>query len=354
MCIICAKPSRVQLPGDDVISRMFYRNPDGAGIMYTSDGYVKIVKGLMTLEAFFNALDAIKKEINVEEEAMVLHFRIGTAGGNIPENTHPYPITDSLTQLQALHVVTNVGVAHNGIIDIRPRRRDINDTMEYIMSQLAPLKRAVPKFYQNKHLMAMVQNAITSKMAFLTADRNIYTIGDFIQDGQLLYSNSTYKPYDYRNYRFTRTYDYGNSAWLGGWSDDYDDDLSNAYMDGGSQGLIPFVSTSYEKLMWLDDDDYVITLEGEYLDNDVCLLLMSSKSEVYVFDAAEDEAVFLGGKAFNKNGKELVFDLERASYEYINKTRTLTEDDLCAQFVIEDDIPPVPGESEVSPDEKPL
>jgi len=338
MCIICAKPSRVDLPSEETISRMFYRNPDGAGIMYTHNGSVKIVKGLMTLNEFFDALDFIKDEIDTNEEAMVLHFRIGTAGGNIPANTHPYPITDSLAQLQALRVVTNIGVAHNGIIHNTPRRKDINDTMEYIMAQLAPLKRAVPKFYQNKHLMAMIKNAITSKMAFLTADKYIYTIGDFIEDNGLLYSNSTYKAYEYRNFHYSYSYPKGSEDtgyWMTGWSDDYyGDDYGNAYLSEG-RNIIPLTGTNYKRLMWLDDEDYVITEDGEYLDNNCCILLMDEKDEVYMFDAEEDEAVFIGGAAWNKNGKRLQFDPERATLEWINPRRTYLDDDPRNAVVIE-------------------
>lgn len=323
MCIICAKPSRVQLPDDDIISRMFYRNPDGAGIMYTTNGVVKIVKGLMTLESVFNALDAIKREIDVEEEAMVLHFRIGTAGGNIPANTHPYPITDSLAQLQALSVVTNIGVAHNGIIDITPRQKDINDTMEYIMSQLAPLKRGCPKFYQNKHLMAMIKNAISSKMAFLTADKQIYTVGDFHRDGELLYSNDGYLPYYYRSYRFNHTsWDSANGYWSTGWSDDYDD-YGNPYPSANKTAVIPFYgdSSRYKKMMWLDDGEFIVTEEGEYVDSAYNIIMMDEKGEVYVYDAEEDEAIYIGGNAFNEHGKSLAFDPLRAHYEYVNPTR---------------------------------
>ena len=46
-----------------------------------------------------------------------MHFRIGTAGANSKENTHPYPISDDKRDLHKTYVKTNLGVVHNGIIE---------------------------------------------------------------------------------------------------------------------------------------------------------------------------------------------------------------------------------------------
>ena len=64
--------------------------------MYTKNGKVIIDKGYMSLEALKAALKKIAKEVDLTKEAMVLHFRIGTAGGNTPQNTHPFPVMDSI------------------------------------------------------------------------------------------------------------------------------------------------------------------------------------------------------------------------------------------------------------------
>jgi len=107
-------------------------------------------------------------------------------------------ITDSVGALSKLVATVSIGVAHNGIIRITPRK-GISDTMEYIITQLAPLKRAMPRFYENKNAMLMVKNAIDSKMAFLTQDGRIFTIGDFVTDNGVLYSNRTYRENTYRS-----------------------------------------------------------------------------------------------------------------------------------------------------------
>ena len=166
MCIIAAKPAGVKMPARNVIENMWMHNSDGAGIMYTNKGGVRIEKGFMTYDAFAKHLDELSKKIDLDKISVVMHFRITTHGGTKPENCHPFPVTDSIGMLKKLTCDTRLGVAHNGVIDITPRK-DISDTMEYIASQLAPLYKGVPKFYENKHLMQMVSNAIDSKMAFL-------------------------------------------------------------------------------------------------------------------------------------------------------------------------------------------
>ena len=358
MCIICAKPAGVKLPDEATISRMFNHNRDGAGIMYTCNGKVKIVKGLMTQAEVFSALESIGKKIDTIKEAMVLHFRIGTAGGNIPANTHPYPITDSLPLLQKLETITDVGVAHNGIIDITPRQKNINDTMEYIMSQLAPLKRAVPKFYENKDLMLMVKNAISSKMAFLTSDRFIYTIGDFIEEDGLLYSNSSYMSYDYRNYSYKYSKYYGGtgSAWKTGWDNDYDDEWEG-YYPYGSTNLTSLPAsndknTSKTKLhaairmpmMFLDEGEYVILDDGAMLDADSSILLIDENTDVYVYDFTLDCALYIGGTAYNSTtGMPVKFNWERMTYEYVDMDQEAYMDEP-------DDKPSEPAKADSNPE----
>ena len=263
MCIICVKPAKVDLPNDAILKNMWDSNPDGAGMMYVKDGRVIIEKGFMSFEVFQTKLEAVKSRIDVVQTPMVLHFRIGTHGGNIPENTHPFPITDSIPALKKLKIEAPVGIAHNGIINIMPREKDISDTMEYIASQLAPLRRGVPDFYKNKHLMQMVKNAVESKMAFLTKDGEIFTIGDFIEDKGVLYSNTSYKVsrIPYRSMFSRSCYSYGYD-----WS--YEDDAAGV-----------------EDLMPLDEAGmYVVDPQtGEFLDCEDTLFAINADGDVFQY-----------------------------------------------------------------------
>ena len=186
MCIIAAKPAGVAMPSAEKIENMWNRNSDGAGIMYAVDNKVHIEKGFMTYASFNAKLGELRGKFDLDKLPVVMHFRITTHGGTKPENCHPFPITDSVGMLRKLNQTAQIGVAHNGIIDIRPRK-GISDTMEYIASQLAPLSKAVPNFYKNKHLMQMISNAIDSKMAFLTSGTVAFrTIGTSLSCGSTM------------------------------------------------------------------------------------------------------------------------------------------------------------------------
>lgn len=266
MCVIAAKPQNVPMPTEDTLETMWYNNPDGAGFMYPKDGKVQIRKGYMTWDSFKKALDDTRKIVDLDKVPVVLHFRITTHGGTKPENCHPFPVTDSIGLLKKKKLSAKLGVAHNGIIDITPRK-GISDTMEYIISQLGPLQKAVPRFYKNEHLMEMISNAIDSKMVFMNGEGKIYTIGNFIEDGGIKYSNSTYK-----------TWRYSKSLYYGCMDDDEDPYSYTRYKDY-SKNTASYWSDSImtytgRALMWLDESkgDYIkdgtVMKSGDYaIDN---------------------------------------------------------------------------------------
>ena len=228
MCIIAAKPAGIAMPNEETLRTMWDANPDGAGFMYPitrktgkkTTNLVQIEKGYMTWEDFKTALDTLASRIDLTATALVMHFRITTHGGTCPELTHPFPVTDSASVLTKPRSTAKVGVAHNGIISSVTPGKGMSDTSEYIRSQLAPLSKALPRFYENADALKMVKNAIGSKMAFLSPEGNIVTIGDFNTHEGMLYSNFSWEPR-----RFTYT-TYG-----GGWSDIYSGNLTRKLMD---------------------------------------------------------------------------------------------------------------------------
>ena len=285
MCIIAAKPAGIKMPARNVIENMWMHNSDGAGIMYTSKGRVRIEKGFMTYDAFTKHLDELSKKIDLDKISVVMHFRITTHGGTKPENCHPFPVTDSIGMLKKLTCETRLGVAHNGVIDIAPRK-DISDTMEYIASQLAPLYKGVPKFYENKHLMQMVSNAIDSKMAFLLPSGKIYTIGDFVEKDGIMYSNHSFE--------YTTSFrDYKSYAW---------DDERWLALESGMRDY------SYKNLMWLDDTagDFAMDEKGELWTGDFAV---DVDGFVYEYDGIEDAMTLCPGwRAYNAEGMTLTYD----------------------------------------------
>ena len=291
MCIIAAKPAGIEMPDAETIRAMWGNNHDGAGLMYADKGKVRIEKGFMTFQAFEAALTKLSQRLDLTATPMVLHFRIRTHGGTVPECTHPFPITDSVGALKKLATSADVGVAHNGIIHSVVPRKGLSDTMEYIASQLAPLKRAVPTFYKNKHLQLLIKNAIESKMVFLTKEGSIYTIGDFLEDGGVLYSNGSYKPYNFRTS--------GWSCYGGGWGVDYDYDCEE----------------TVRSLCWLDTGDYV-SMDGEMLEG--WDFLLDENNGVWCYDYEEDRAEFCpGATAYNASGLPAKYNQDSAEEIFV-------------------------------------
>lgn len=292
MCIIAAKPAGIKMPDAETIRAMWDNNRDGAGLMYADKGKVRIEKGFMTFQAFEDALTKLSQQLDLTATPIVMHFRIRTHGGTVAECTHPFPITDSVGALKKLVTSSDIGVAHNGIIHSVQPRRGISDTMEYIATQLAPLKRAVPTFYKNKHLQLLIKNAIESKMVFLTKDGGIYTIGDFLEDGGILYSNGSYKSCNFRTS--------GWSCYGGGWSLDYD------FCKG---------EETVKSLCWLETGDYV-NMDGELLEG--WDFLLDEKNQVWVYDYEEDRAELCpGATAHNAAGLPAKYNPDNAEEVFV-------------------------------------
>ena len=286
MCVIAVKPANVAMISNEIIENMWHNNDDGAGFMYPGHGGVKIRKGFMTLKSLKKALKALNKEIDTTATPIILHFRIGTSGGNIAANTHPFPVSENLAALQKTQLTTPLAVAHNGVIDIRPRKKDISDTMEYILSQLAPLYQLKKDFYRHEAGKKIVYNAIQSKMAFMDAAGRVSLIGKFEKDGEYYFSNSSYQAY-------YRTYNYWDK-----W-DDY------TYKNWNKKGY------TARLLQWLDDrDGYIITGAGEMVE--AYDYLLSSTGELYIYDGDYDAAVPVDGTAYTHAGTPLKWDIEKA------------------------------------------
>lgn len=323
MCIIAAKPAGVALPKDEYIRNMWDGNRDGAGIMYVLNGKVRIEKGFMKYKAFVDALERIKTIVDPVATPIVMHFRITTHGGTKPENTHPFPITDNLGALRKLIGNTDIGVAHNGIIPITPRK-GISDTMEYIVSQLAPLKRALPRFCENPHAMQMVENAIGSKMAFLTKEGRLYTIGKFIEDEGVLYSNTSYEGWFYRS----RSLGYGwewdeDRDWFGyatGKTSSPGGSGSKGSTDGKlSKDRAPFdiEEPHADMLMWLDDTDFVRFEDGELIEGTE--FLIDRDGRVYWYDFESDAACRVENvSARNAQGLPVRYNEDLAEYTVVS------------------------------------
>ena len=291
MCIIAIKPADIKMPTEATIENMWYNNPDGAGFMYAKSGTVYIEKGFMKLKSLKAALKRLEKNIDVTNTPIILHFRITTSGGTSPENCHPFPVSEKLPLLQMKKSKAPLAVVHNGIIDIKPSKKDISDTMEYIISQLAPLYQLKKDFYKHEAGKKLIYNAIKSKMAFLDATGRIETIGDFITgDDGILYSNTSYK---------ARTIYYKWDFW----------EKYSLRWYGSEEG---------KYLSWLIDDDGYIISNGDILEADY--YLTDRKGNLYQYDIETDTAIPIEGTLYSHAGRPINgFKEEFAEYMRIKR-----------------------------------
>ena len=196
MCVICASPKGVRQPNRSEIKAMFLRNPDGAGYMVARDGKVTIHKGFMNLDEFLNAL---KAEHFTAKDSVVYHFRISTQAGVNPEMTHPFPLSNRLPHMKALDVECPCGVAHNGIIRLTsdPTQHEYSDTALFITHYMARMVHGLDDL-KDAQLLNRIERLAGSKLAIMDGSGYIATIGHFINERGLLFSNDSYQELRWR------------------------------------------------------------------------------------------------------------------------------------------------------------
>lgn len=315
MCIIAAKPAGIAMPEDEILRNMWDANPDGAGFMYPCSMTgkkgkdkvtVRVEKGFMKFEDFMSALNSLASTHDLTDIPLVMHFRITTHGGTCPELTHPFPVTSSRGVLRKLSSSAPVAIAHNGIIHSVTAGKDMSDTSEYVASQLAPLHSALPRFWESPHALELIRNAIGSKMAILSADGKITTIGDFIESKGILYSNSSYS---YKKFSFS-------SSCGGGWSTCDWNYGSDAWDCVKQRKLVP---------MTVFSGSYICLADGKMVDTDfVDDYATDSARNVYQYDdyAGVWERIE-GATPYDKNGNLLPWSGKHATYEDVVTTEEL-------------------------------
>lgn len=200
MCIIVYKPTTAKMPNKKTLIKCWNNNKDGAGYMFPSKGSVIIKKGFMKFNDFYNNLKSDLKRYG-EFTPFVLHFRIQTQGGVNPQYTHPFPLSSDMDNLKKLRVKTDIGIAHNGIIDLTSSRYNYtvtySDTMKFITDYLSLIIHD-KYYYKDKDKLTLIERLIESKMAIMDGDGHTELIGEFIEDNGVYYSNDYYKEDRYK------------------------------------------------------------------------------------------------------------------------------------------------------------
>ena len=190
MCIICISNPGVKQPSEKTLRAMFRNNPHGAGYMVARGGKVFIHKGFMNIEEFLNA---VRRERFTAADSVVYHFRISTQAGVNPEMTHPFPLSNQPRRMRALDMTCRCGVAHNGIIRLTsdPTNTRFSDTAVFITDYLTNIIRK-PADLRNQERLDTIYRLAQSKFAIMDGSGYTATVGEFINDRGILYSNRSY------------------------------------------------------------------------------------------------------------------------------------------------------------------
>ena len=196
MCVICVSKKGVRQPSAVQIRNMFENNPHGAGYMYARDGKVIIRKGFMHPDDFLSALES---ERFTEKDSVVYHFRISTQAGVNPAMTHPFPLSNQKRNMRALDISCRCGVAHNGIIRLTsdPDEKTYSDTALFITDYLTHILRK-PADLRNQGVLEQIYALAQSKFAIMDGGGYVATVGHFINENGLLFSNNSYMAREFR------------------------------------------------------------------------------------------------------------------------------------------------------------
>lgn len=213
MCVIAYKPLGTMFPTKETLQNCFENNPDGAGFMYAFKDKVHIKKGYTTFEGFEKAL---KKARNLtgDDVPYVMHFRIATQGFE-KSMTHPFPLSQNMNELKHLHCSTDIGVAHNGIIDLTSDgSKEYSDTMLFISDYLSLIIKK-KSWYKDEDKKLLIERLISgSRLAILDKNSHCELLGKtWIEDNGCFYSNNSYS---YKKVKWTYpalTKSYKPSIW---------------------------------------------------------------------------------------------------------------------------------------------
>lgn len=207
MCIAIYKPKGVEFPSKRVLRTCFENNPDGAGFMVADGETVRIDKGYMGFTSFWKALRKTREKLG-DDKAYVLHFRISTQAGIRQDCTHPFPLSANMDDLRELKTTADIGIAHNGIIDLTShysygydygygygssKAIDYSDTMEFITDYLS-LIIDCRKYFKKKQTLELIERLCGSRLAILDATGHCELLGKgWERDEGIWYSNDSYK-----------------------------------------------------------------------------------------------------------------------------------------------------------------
>lgn len=313
MCIITIKPRGKKLQDKKVLENCFDNNRDGAGYMFVNDNNeVVIRKGYMDFKKFYDNLINDYNKYGLDNKNLVMHFRIGTSGRSKLGCTHPFPITDDYKQLELTETKTNIGICHNGIISAMNDRKGLHsDTQLYIAHVITPMIRLHKNAYKYEDIHKSILMTTQSKWSMLDTDDNVYTIGDFINDGGYLYSNGTYRAritYTPKQYTYNNAYDYLNEKvkihdYM--WDDEEIDDIAPVH-----------------KVLWVGNNRYIMINKGNVFMGSGLEYTRVKQDDLYYYDKEYNVYLKQGNEMIKQGTDAVIYTdetfVQRRDYSYLN------------------------------------
>ena len=113
--------------------------------------------------------------------------------------THPFPLSNRPARLRKLDLRCRVGVAHNGVIPLTsdPSNERYSDTAIFITDYLSHIIRRRADL-RDQRVMDSIFQIAQSKFAIMDGSGYIATVGKFINERGLLFSNASYLPWRMR------------------------------------------------------------------------------------------------------------------------------------------------------------
>lgn len=206
MCVAIIKPIGVKMPSKEILDQCWRANSDGGGFMYLADGKLHIEKGFMRKKTMMKALN---KHRFKKDDYVVIHMRISTGGGVTPGNTHPYPISTSIKDLQALRITCDAAMVHNGILG--ESEDDLSDTGVFVRDCLA--EKGIYENLDKKGVENLISHAVEGSRILIVDTRQDFTLrlGSWAYDHDtgLYFSNTNWKSW------YNRSYSRNSSAGIG-------------------------------------------------------------------------------------------------------------------------------------------
>ena len=203
MCVICVSSKGAKQPSEEMIRKMFNANPHSAGYMYARAGKVVIHKGYLDADELLADLDY---ENFTESDVVIYHFRISTQA-NRTEMSQPFPITRDIEELEALDIVADLGLAHNGILSQTSNGdKELSDTAIYIRRFIAG-REITDEFVRN-----LAEDTVGSRLAILDGFGNFKLTGSWTYENGLYFSNENWK-HSYRSPSYYRYVERGDMEW---------------------------------------------------------------------------------------------------------------------------------------------